>query len=107
MKNVLHLIETGGPGGAENVMISVAKKYNARGHKSIVCLLKDGWLNAQLHDHGIETILIPQVSGWLDVSWLRRLMILIKERFIEDYRTRFRLGIRKDNAVKIYIGGCL
>ncbi|MGI0024406.1 MAG: glycosyltransferase, partial [Nitrososphaera sp.] len=79
VKNVLHLIETSGPGGAEKVLISLAETLDKNRYTSLVCLLKDGWLKAQLQRRGIETIVSPQHHS-LDFHWLSRLARLLRDR---------------------------
>ncbi|MCI0557585.1 MAG: glycosyltransferase [Nitrososphaera sp.] len=81
MKNVFHLIETSGPGGAEKMLISLAGNLDRSRYRSYACLLKDGWLNTQLQRLGIETILVPQRRS-LDFRWLLRLSRVLKERSI-------------------------
>ncbi|MCI0563980.1 MAG: glycosyltransferase [Nitrososphaera sp.] len=78
MKNVLHLIETSGPGGAEKMLISLAENLDRSRYRSYACLLKDGWLKNQLQQLGIETILVPQFRS-LDFRWLLRMSRLLKE----------------------------
>lgn len=53
MKTILHTIETGGPGGAENVLIRLAKYMSEQGYRNIALLLKDGWLAEQLRANGV------------------------------------------------------
>lgn len=79
MKNVLHLIETSGPGGAERMLISLVENLDKSRYRSLVCLLKDGWLKTQLQSLDIETMLVPQHRS-LDVPWLLRLSRLLKGR---------------------------
>ncbi|MCI0529753.1 MAG: glycosyltransferase, partial [Nitrospira sp.] len=81
MKNVLHLIETSGPGGAENVLISLVENLDRSRYRSLVCLLRDGWLKAQLQRRGIETIVSPQ-QRTLDVQWVFHLARLLRDRTI-------------------------
>ncbi|MCI0562978.1 MAG: glycosyltransferase, partial [Nitrososphaera sp.] len=81
MKNVLHLIETSGPGGAEKMLISLAETLDKNRYRSLVCLLKDGWLKTQLERLGIETIVVPQHRS-LDALWLFRIYRLLKHRSI-------------------------
>jgi glycosyltransferase involved in cell wall biosynthesis len=77
MKTVLHLIETSGPGGAEKMLISLVEHLNVKKYKSIICLLKDGWLNSQLKSRGFETVIIPQVRIF-DFRWMIRLIDLLR-----------------------------
>jgi len=77
MRNILHLIETSGPGGAEKVLINLVEDLDRKGYSSIVGLLKDGWLNTQLRAMGFQTVVIPQGPG-LDINWIRQTVHLMK-----------------------------
>lgn len=81
MNTVLHLAETGGPGGAERMLVSLVERLDPTRYRSIVCLPRNGWLRCQLDQRGFETILLPQ-RGIVDRRWLFRLMRLIKERHV-------------------------
>ncbi|MGI0016318.1 MAG: glycosyltransferase, partial [Nitrososphaera sp.] len=70
-----------GPGGAEKMLTSLVENLDRSRYRSVVCLLRDGWLRHQLQSRGIETMVIPQHYS-LDFVWLFRLAQLLKERFI-------------------------
>ena len=61
MNNILHMIETTGPGGAEKMLMSLAHGLDADCIGSLVCLRKDGWLRERLEMLGVETVIIPQM----------------------------------------------
>lgn len=82
MKTILHLIETSGPGGAEKMLMSLVENLNQKAYRSVICLLKDGWLNTQLRQRGIETVLIPQSRG-LDPGWLYKCVRLIRQKEVD------------------------
>ena len=82
MKTILHLIETSGPGGAEKMLMSLVENLNQKKYRSVICLLKDGWLNTQLRQRGFETVLIPQAKG-LDPGWVYRCVRLIRQKQID------------------------
>lgn len=82
MKTILHLIETSGPGGAEKMLISMVEGLDKGKYKSIVCLLKEGWLYTQLQKSGTETIVIPQVRT-ADFRWIRRVAHFIRTREVD------------------------
>ncbi len=82
MKTVLHLIETGDPGGAEKMLISVAEGLDQGRYQSLVCLLREGWLAGQLRKKGIETLVVPQRRSF-DLDWLIRLGRLIRSRNVD------------------------
>ncbi len=54
---VLHLIETGGPGGAERMLVHLASGI-APDFRSHAALLREGWLAASLRRHGVPVTLL-------------------------------------------------
>jgi glycosyltransferase involved in cell wall biosynthesis/predicted ATP-grasp superfamily ATP-dependent carboligase len=53
-RHVLQLIETGGPGGAERVLVSLAAALqDAPGYRSSAALLEEGWAAAELRARGL------------------------------------------------------
>jgi glycosyltransferase involved in cell wall biosynthesis len=81
-RNVLQLIETGGPGGAERVLINLCESLKSRGWGVTAGLLKTGWLKDQLDRRSVPVRLL-QLSRPLDPVLLWRLCRLIKELRIE------------------------
>lgn len=54
-RHVLQLIETGGPGGAERVLVNLTQRLAADPvYRSTVGLLKPGWLESELVSRGLE-----------------------------------------------------
>lgn len=82
MINVLHVIDTGGPGGAETVFLNVAAGLDRREFRSTCVVSRDGWLADALRARGIEPSLIPS-SGSLNVGYLRALLSIVRERQID------------------------
>ena len=80
-KNVLHLIETRGPGGAETMLTNLAKGLNSSKFNSLVGLLGTGWLFDQLQDNGINTVILRQRWSY-DFQCLYDLVNLIREQDI-------------------------
>jgi glycosyltransferase involved in cell wall biosynthesis len=78
----MQMIETGGPGGAENVLIRLSTHLMRRQSTVVACLLKDGWLAQQLRDRGIDVAVLPTRAGW-DWSWPRRAMQLVRRYGID------------------------
>ncbi|MGH7263545.1 MAG: glycosyltransferase [Candidatus Rokuibacteriota bacterium] len=56
---VLHLIETGGPGGAERVLLDLARHLGP-GWPPTVGLLKRGWLASQVRAAGMDCVVVPR-----------------------------------------------
>lgn len=75
--SILHLIETGGPGGAEQMLLRLAEEYRRRGLSQVVCLRKDGWLAAEVRQRGFPLEIIP-LRGLPDPIWLWQLRRLVK-----------------------------
>ena len=86
MKTILHLIETSGPGGAERVLVNIVENLDRARYRSVICLLKDGWLAAQLRQRGFETIMIPQRAGH-DPAWVYKCIGLIRQKQIDMLHT--------------------
>lgn len=71
---ILHLIETSGPGGAEQMLLRLADEYARRGISQMVCLRKDGWLATEVRRRSLELIIEP-LGRLPDFNWLRKLYI--------------------------------
>jgi glycosyltransferase involved in cell wall biosynthesis len=79
--NILHAIETSGPGGAENFLIRTAQALRPE-YNSTVLLLKSGWLQQRLTDLGFPVIVEPLHRSF-DPRWLYRVLKLLKGRKID------------------------
>ena len=66
---ILHLIETGGPGGAEQMLLRLAEEYGRRGFAQMVCLRKDGWLAKEIRKRELPLVIHP-LGRLPDVAWL-------------------------------------
>jgi glycosyltransferase involved in cell wall biosynthesis len=71
--NILLIIETSGPGGAETVLLNIAKNLDRSQFNPTVVLLRPGWFWGHLLEHNIETKVIHSRRAW-DVSFLIRLI---------------------------------
>jgi glycosyltransferase involved in cell wall biosynthesis len=76
---ILHLIETGGPGGAENVFLRLLEHVKLPGCTPVAAVGRDGWLAEQVRRLDIEPLVLS-AKGSLQVAYLRSLARLIKER---------------------------
>ncbi len=54
-KNVLHTIETRGPGGAEYVMLGLADLLNSHNYTNYGFFIKDGWIKNTFIERGYHT----------------------------------------------------
>src|ERR1051326_3943276 len=75
---ILHTIETGGPGGAETVLLNLVSHLDASRFESVVLIPTKNWLYEQLQQVGMRTI-VASSKGWYDVSLLRRMASLAHE----------------------------
>ncbi len=82
MKTILHLIETSGPGGAEKMLISLVDHLDKASYRSVVCLLKDGWLRDQFQRRGVDTFIHP-LNRSFDIGWLRKFVGFVKKHRID------------------------
>lgn len=78
MPAILHLIETGGPGGAEHVFLELASRLRLEPLRNLAVVGRDGWLADRLRERGLAPIVIS-AQGSLNLRYLRRLVSLIKE----------------------------
>lgn len=81
--NVLHLIDTTGPGGAESVFIELATSLDKSRFSSFATVPGRGWVHDSLRKSGIEPIVIP-THRTFDVRYLAGLMRTVK---------RFKIGL--------------
>ena len=76
--HVLNMIETSGPGGAERVMINIARTLMREpGFRSSAILQREGWVAAELRGHGIEPRLLP-LKHMLDLGFIRRVAAQVR-----------------------------
>ena len=62
--NILQYIETSGPGGAETVLLNIARSIDKNRFNPTVVLHKSEWLHEQLLKNEIETEIIPSKRSW-------------------------------------------
>jgi len=61
-KTVLHVINVGGPGGAETVCVNLARGLNSGPWRSIAVVPNRGWTYRAMIDGGVETVVIDDMS---------------------------------------------
>jgi len=76
--NILHTIESGGPGGAETVVLNLVKKLNPERFKSVVLLPPGPWLNPRLRELGVPVIEVSW-NAWYDPRGPLALVKTIRE----------------------------
>ncbi|MGH7380645.1 MAG: glycosyltransferase [Candidatus Methylomirabilales bacterium] len=87
---VLHLIETGGPGGAERMMVHLASGLGD-GYRSEAALIRDSWLGGALKDRGVPVTMLRYTrSSFLrlfELDTLRDLLGLIRKKNVNILHT--------------------
>jgi glycosyltransferase involved in cell wall biosynthesis/predicted ATP-grasp superfamily ATP-dependent carboligase len=79
---VMHLIETGNPGGAEQMMLSLIRGLDPARHTSQVVLLKPGWLEQKTREQGVSVIILP-LARRFDWRFVLTLSRLVRRRGID------------------------
>ncbi|AZZ92999.1 glycosyltransferase [Hahella sp. KA22] len=70
MKNVLHIIDTTGPGGAETVFIQLIRNLSKDKYQHHVILRGEGWVADQVRESGIEPVFIDSKGSFnLGYAW--------------------------------------
>lgn len=79
---VLQFIETGGPGGAEQVVLKLSKELIKRGDDVLVCTLREGWLTKELDRLKIRRIRLNS-SRATDVNLIFQIAALCKREKVD------------------------
>ena len=78
MIRVLHVIDTGGPGGAETVFLQTATRLDPARFESIAVVGGMGWLAKQFQARGAAPRIVP-AKGSLNIRYLSTLMRLARQ----------------------------
>jgi glycosyltransferase involved in cell wall biosynthesis len=79
---ILHTIETGGPGGAETILLDLASHLDARRFRSVALLPGSGWLHEQLQQAGVPTFL-ARSEAWYDLHLVRAMARLARREKVD------------------------
>ena len=82
MLNVLHMIETRGPGGAETVFRELVRGLDQTRFQSLAVIPEEGWLSQSLSADGIPFEVIP-LKRSADLGYLRRIVGMVKQNQID------------------------
>jgi glycosyltransferase involved in cell wall biosynthesis len=82
MLSILHTIETGGPGGAETILLNLASHLDPGRFRSLVLLPRRGWLHSQLEKANVPTFFV-QSDAWYDLRLPRALVSLARREKID------------------------
>lgn len=78
MINVLNIIDTGGPGGAETVFLHTTTRLDPARFKSTAIVSRDGWLAGQLRAQGVTPSILPS-QGSFNISYLKGLLRIARQ----------------------------
>lgn len=80
--NILHVIDTTGPGGAETVFVTMCIASKEQGYRTRALLRGKGWLSQQLESAGID-VDYYECKGSFNVAYLRFLRKYIRKHSID------------------------
>lgn len=79
--NVLHLIDTTGPGGAETVFVELIAGLHSAGYQPTIVLRDEGWVSERIRSLGFEPVIIDS-KGSFNIRYLLELVKLVRQRNI-------------------------
>ena len=86
--NILHTIDTGGPGGAETIFVQLATGLNKKIFNSHVLIPEKGWIFEELKQKGLT----PNISGMkgnVNVNYLLDLIKIILKYKVDIIQSHF------------------
>jgi glycosyltransferase involved in cell wall biosynthesis len=81
-QTILHTIETGGPGGAESVLLALATRIDTGRFRSLALLPHEGWLQRKLLEKGIP-VFLAKSSTWYDPHLPRTMARLVRQEKVQ------------------------
>ncbi len=81
MLNILHTIETRGPGGAEILVLNIAKYLASRNCRNFGCFIKDGWIKDEFSQNHFKIFFHP-LNTAIDIWFVFKLIRFIKQNRI-------------------------
>lgn len=85
-RTILHLIDTGGPGGAETVFLDLVCRLDRERWRSVAVVPEEDWLAEALRRRGEEPLLVP-TRGPFDFGYLRSLIQLVRREGVSLIHT--------------------
>lgn len=79
---ILHTIETGGPGGAETVVLNLASNLDSRRFRSLALVPDGPWLPHKLRERGVPTYLVES-RPWYDPRPMARMARLLEREKVD------------------------
>jgi len=82
MHTILHTIETGGPGGAETVLLRLASSLDPARFRSLALVAWKGWLSERLEEAGVPTF-IARGKAWYDFRTARTIRDVVRREAVD------------------------
>lgn len=82
MINILHAIDTAGPGGAETVFVTLAKNLDPGKFRSFCAIPGPGWVCDELRKCDKEPVFVPSRGGF-NLGYLISLIRIIRQKRID------------------------
>jgi len=83
---VMHLIDTGGPGGAETVFSQLANAVGKGRVRPLTVIPREHWLSGQLRSLGLEPTIL-NARGSLNFSYLSALVRMVRQQRVQLIHT--------------------
>jgi len=83
VKSVLHLIDQGGPGGAQTVFVDLATRMDRSRWRPIAAVPGAGWVADALTARGIQPVVTPIRHGPFDPRYLLQLISMIRRERVD------------------------
>jgi len=83
---VMHLIDTGGPGGAETVFSQLASALGKEQLRPLTVVPREHWLSGRLRSLGLDPVIL-NARGSLNFSYLRALVRLARQQRVRLIHT--------------------
>jgi glycosyltransferase involved in cell wall biosynthesis len=74
---VMHLIDTGGPGGAETLFAQLAKHIHGGSLQPLPVVPREGWLSGYLRSLGLQPLIVP-ARGSVNTAYIAALVKLVR-----------------------------
>lgn len=75
-------LESSGPGGAERMVLHLARGLQEAGREPVVVTLRSGWMTERAQGLGVPVWILPQARG-LDPAWVLRLARRLRREEID------------------------
>lgn len=81
-RNVLHLIDTGGPGGAETIYLELVTRLSPAAWTSTAVVPLTDWLSGALEARGVDPIVLPSRRAF-DVAYVKGICDIVRKARVD------------------------